>query len=119
MAGPRTPFLPLATSEEVRVPERKPGRRTKSGSHGSSMGKKDISSNKSKTSRGKGSKHKSFGRYRERVITDERPESAVDEIQGGDDPDLDSKPKIHIDVPVAMWVCTPLLVPPLRHLIFN
>ncbi|KAF8331826.1 hypothetical protein F5887DRAFT_1109764 [Amanita rubescens] len=66
------------------------------------MGKKDISSNKSKTSRGKGGKNKSFGRYRERVITDERPESAVDEIQG-DEADLDAKPKIHIDVPVAMW----------------
>jgi len=83
------------------------------------MGKKDISSSKSKTSRGKGGKHKSFGRYRERVITDERPESAVDEIQGDDAaPDLDTKPKIRIDVPVAMWVCSPLLVPLLCHLIF-
>lgn len=83
------------------------------GSHGYSaflelraMGKKDVSSphQGSKSRRGRGAKAKASGRYRERVSTDGRPESAVDKVQGDEAEGSDSASKIQIDVPVAMWV---------------
>lgn len=70
------------------------------------MAKRDVSSlhQGNKSRRGRGSKVKSSGRYRERVSTDGRPESAVDEVEDDEAEGSGSVSKIQINVPVAMWV---------------
>ena len=74
------------------------------------MGKKDSSTSSShKSKRGRGGKHKAFGKRRERISTEGRPESAIDE--GGDEGqghETDQVTDIRIEVPVAMWASTHL-----------